>query len=246
MTPQRETGTIEIRREEITSAVAGLLIGQLNAELLETYPEPGATHFRLDPDEVGPGRGVFLVAYEDGRPAGCGAVRRIENDAAELKRMYVAPHSVVAASPGSCSNALEAEARRLGASRLVLETGRRQDGALALYAQPDTRAPALWRVYRLPIERVPWKRASASGALRKRGRAGTVVSLPQAKRPPDLIVARSTRPTPTETLRDGSGRGTSSGGLPGQVVAGVAGDAARRLCARQWGQRPCSATSTAA
>jgi hypothetical protein len=35
--------------------VARTLIGALNAELSARYPEPGATHFNLDPREVAPG-----------------------------------------------------------------------------------------------------------------------------------------------------------------------------------------------
>jgi putative acetyltransferase len=128
-------GALEIRSEELTSEAANLLIAELNAELLETYPEPGATHFRLDPDEVGPGRGVFLVAYVDGLPAGCGAARRIDNDAAELKRMYVVPAFRRRGISRLLLQALEAEALRLGARRLVLETGVRQHAALALYTQ---------------------------------------------------------------------------------------------------------------
>ena len=134
MTQTPGASALEIRPEELTSEAASLLIGELNAELLQTYPEPGATHFRLDPDEVGPGRGVFLVAYENERPAGCGAVRRIDQNAAELKRMYVVPSFRRRGISRLLLEALEAEARRLGATRLVLETGIRQDAALALYA----------------------------------------------------------------------------------------------------------------
>jgi GNAT superfamily N-acetyltransferase len=133
-------GAIEIRPEQLTSQAANLLIAELNAELLETYPEPGATHFRLDPDEVGPGRGVFLVAYENDRPVACGAVRRIDHDAAELKRMYVAPSFRRRGVSWRLLEALEAEARRLGATRLVLETGVRQHAALALYASAGFRS----------------------------------------------------------------------------------------------------------
>jgi putative acetyltransferase len=129
-----DLSTIEIRAEELTSEAASLLIAELNAELLQTYPEPGATHFRLDPDEVGPGRGAFLVAYENDRPVACGAVRRIDQDAAELKRMYVVPSFRRRGISRLLLEALEVEARRLGATRLVLETGIRQHAALALYA----------------------------------------------------------------------------------------------------------------
>ena len=140
MTQTPGASAIEIRPEELTSAAATLLIAELNAELLQTYPEPGATHFRLDPDEVGPGRGVFLVAYENDRPVACGAIRRIDQDAAELKRMYVVPSFRRRGISRLLLEALEAEARRLGVKRLVLETGVRQQAALASIAQPASQA----------------------------------------------------------------------------------------------------------
>lgn len=124
---------IEIRREEITSPVVRALIRALNAELSRTYPEEGATHFRLDPDEVAEGRGAFLVAYADGHPAGCGAIRRIDPETGEIKRMYVAPEARGQGIGRAVLAAIEAEARRLGARRIVLETGTRQSAALALY-----------------------------------------------------------------------------------------------------------------
>jgi GNAT superfamily N-acetyltransferase len=123
----------EIRREEITSLIAQQLILALNAELEDRYPEEGANHFRLDADEVADGRGAFLVAYLDGRPVGCGAVRRNEPDVAEIKRMYVVPDVRGRGIAWQVLNELEAEARRLGVRRVVLETGLRQAEALALY-----------------------------------------------------------------------------------------------------------------
>src|ERR1051325_8570556 len=70
--------SLEIRREELASPAAQGLIRALNAELEARYPEEGANFFRLDAKEVAQGHGAFLVAFLDGRPVGCGAVRRIE------------------------------------------------------------------------------------------------------------------------------------------------------------------------
>jgi GNAT superfamily N-acetyltransferase len=105
----------------------------LNAELSAMYPEPGANHFRLDPDEVGEGRGIFLIAKRKGRPVACGALRRIEQGVGELKRMYVAPQERGLGLGRLILEALEARAAGLGITRLVLETGTRQTAAVALY-----------------------------------------------------------------------------------------------------------------
>ena len=94
------TTSLQIRREELASPVSQQLIRALNAELDARYPEDGANFFRLDAEEVSEGRGGFFVAYLDGRPVGCGAVRRIEPHVAEIKRMYVAPMPEHAASVG--------------------------------------------------------------------------------------------------------------------------------------------------
>ena len=124
---------VTVVREAIHSEVAQELIRSLNAELSARYPEEGATHFRLQADEVAEGRGAFLVAYQASTPVGCGAVRVIGEAVGEIKRMYVSP-AVRGRGVGiAILDALEAEARGLGIRRLVLETGVRQQEALALY-----------------------------------------------------------------------------------------------------------------
>jgi GNAT superfamily N-acetyltransferase len=127
------TTEIDVRRADISSPLAQQLISALNAELDNRYPEEGANFFRLDAEEVADGRGAFLVATIDGRAVGCGAVRRIEPHMAEIKRMYVAPEVRGRGVGRQLLVSLEAEARRLGVRRLVLETGPRQPEALALY-----------------------------------------------------------------------------------------------------------------
>ena len=125
--------SITIMRADLTSDVSRALIGELNAELTGMYPEPGATHFGLDPSEVAEGQGAFLVIRRDGTPVGCGAVRRIDSDTAELKRMYVSPAVRGTGLGRRLVAALETEARKLGVRQLVLETGTRQLAAIALY-----------------------------------------------------------------------------------------------------------------
>ena len=104
----------------------------LNAELSDLYPEPGANHFTLDPEQVTGGRGAFLVIRRDGEAVGCGAVRVLDDETAELKRMYTAPMARGTGLGRKLVAALEAEAQALGVRRLVLETGTRQHAALAV------------------------------------------------------------------------------------------------------------------
>lgn len=127
------TETITIARADLTADVSRALVNSLNTELLAAYSEPGATHFHLDPEQVADGRGAFLVVYRTGTPVGCGALRLLDADTAELKRMYVAPAARGLGLGRQLVAALETEARALGVRRLVLETGIRQAAALALY-----------------------------------------------------------------------------------------------------------------
>ena len=124
---------LTIRDEPLASQVSRSLIARLDAELTLRYPEPGATHFRLEEDEVAPGRGAFLVALLGDEPVGCGALRRLDADTGELKRMYVDPNRRGRRIATQLLDALESRARDLGLTRLVLETGPRQTEAIALY-----------------------------------------------------------------------------------------------------------------
>ena len=130
----RQQIKIEISREDIHSPVASTLILDLNSELSSRYPEEGANHFRLDADEVEEGKGAFLVTHVDGKPVGCGAIRRLDANTAEIKRMYVVPDARGKGIGRAILTALETESRRLNVHKIVLETGDRQPEALALYA----------------------------------------------------------------------------------------------------------------
>jgi putative acetyltransferase len=136
---------IEIRPEPLGSSVARELILELNRELDARYPEDGANHFRLDEDEVAPGRGVFLVAYDGEAAIGCGAFRVVDADVAaaafggaktaEIKRMYMSPAARGRGAGRAMLEALEAAAQDVGVTHLVLETGERQHEAVGLYAR---------------------------------------------------------------------------------------------------------------
>jgi putative acetyltransferase len=144
--------TITIRRVELTADVSRTLIDALNAELRAVYPEPGATHFQLNPHEVAEGSGTFTVVYRNELPVGCGALRLLDPETAELKRMYVSPAERGKGLGRRLVAALEAEALALGVRRLVLETGVRQAAALALYRATGFKEIPLYGEYCLSPE----------------------------------------------------------------------------------------------
>ena len=126
-------GSVHIRRRTLASPEAARLIAALNAELTTTFPEPGATHFSLSDQQVVTGDGAFLVAYLDDMAVGCGAVRRLDEATAEIKRMYVDPSVRGRGIGRALVEALECEARLVGVRRIVLETGTRLAPAIKLY-----------------------------------------------------------------------------------------------------------------
>ena len=110
------------------------LLHALDEEIRARYDEPVDDFvLQLDPDEVAPGHGAFVVAWADGKAVGCGAARLIDQETAELKRMYIIPEYRRQGLAGAILRFLEDHARALGAIRVVLETVIDPPAAVALY-----------------------------------------------------------------------------------------------------------------
>jgi len=76
-----------------------------------------------------------VVAYWDGVPVGCGAIKAFDADTMEVKRMYVAPAFRGKQIATKILLELENWARELAYTRCILETGKRQPEAIALYTK---------------------------------------------------------------------------------------------------------------
>jgi putative acetyltransferase len=74
-----------------------------------------------------------IVAYIDGKPAGCGAIKPYSDSEMEIKRMYVLPEFRGKGIAKNILAALENWATELGFSACILETGKRQTEAVSLY-----------------------------------------------------------------------------------------------------------------
>jgi putative acetyltransferase len=136
-----------IAPEPFESDDARQLIAGLDASLTEVYSAEERFGPNLKAAHLEAGRGTFLVAREGDRAVGCGAVRLIDAMTAEVKRMYVEPDQRGRGVGKGVLAALEAAARRLGATHLVLETGIYQEAAIALYRHAGFTPIDCWGEY---------------------------------------------------------------------------------------------------
>ncbi|MEE1944989.1 GNAT family N-acetyltransferase [Pedobacter sp. KR3-3] len=74
-----------------------------------------------------------IVAYRDDVPVGCGAIKAFSAQAMEVKRMYVKPEHRGQGIASLVLTELESWAKLLGYEKCLLETGKRQQEAVALY-----------------------------------------------------------------------------------------------------------------
>lgn len=74
-----------------------------------------------------------LVAYEEDKPVGCGALRSFDEESIEIKRMYVEPDCRGKDFATALLAELEKWASELSYNSLVLETGKKQPEAITLY-----------------------------------------------------------------------------------------------------------------
>ena len=118
------------------------------ARAAEREADGAAYAAEVSPADVVAPVGAFLVAYLDGEPVGCGAVKRHADGVAEVKRVWVAPAARGRGVARALMARLEAEAAALGYRSALLETGLRQPEAVALYTALGYRRRAPYGRYR--------------------------------------------------------------------------------------------------
>jgi DNA-binding MarR family transcriptional regulator/GNAT superfamily N-acetyltransferase len=126
---------LEIERVDPASRTARWCVGQYFDELnrrFESGFDPASSLAAEDRDLVPP-RGAFLVAFVDGEPVACGAVKSISPDVGSLKRMWVADTVRGLGIGRRMLEALEAQSRELGLTTLRLETNHALQEAVRLY-----------------------------------------------------------------------------------------------------------------
>lgn len=106
------------------------------------------------PGKYGPPRGSLLLASYAGQAAGCVALRKIDAQSCEMKRMFVYPQLQGKGIGRGLAEGIIQEARAIGYSTMRLDTSFRQVGALNLYRSLGFRK--IDPYYELPLELQNW------------------------------------------------------------------------------------------
>lgn len=114
-------------------ADAMALLNEAALEARVLYPELFSPDSPSPTNTPTPPRGLYLGAFADGKAIACGAFRPLDAQTAELRRMFVTASARRGGVALALLARLQAEAIALGYTRLVLETGHRQQPAIALY-----------------------------------------------------------------------------------------------------------------
>lgn len=127
----KEASRILVTAEDPHCQIGLRLIGNLSTELAERYGDDGTGAF--SPEDVQVPGGAFVVAWLDGRAAGCGALRPLERGVGEVKRVFVEKAFRRQGVARAILERLETVAAQFGYRALRLETGVRQPEAIKLY-----------------------------------------------------------------------------------------------------------------
>jgi GNAT superfamily N-acetyltransferase len=126
--------TLELRREAPDGPAARALWDEYMALVEERLggPVTDAVHVFATPDAFD--GGAWLVLYDDGKPAACGGLRRLDESTGEIKRMFVTAHARGRGHARRLLSELERLARDAGLARVRLLTTEVLREARALYA----------------------------------------------------------------------------------------------------------------
>ncbi|HUB03563.1 MAG TPA: alpha/beta fold hydrolase [Solirubrobacteraceae bacterium] len=127
-------GLIRLTEEPYDGPAAQVLVPAYVDEIRAMYPDwtPDVPP-RLNRTDVEPPSGRWLVAYRNERPVGCAALKRLDDDVAEIKRVYVAPEARGSGVARALLARLETIAGAIGYTTLRMDTGAQQPASVALF-----------------------------------------------------------------------------------------------------------------
>ena len=134
--PDMSTPGIEITTADPRSPEAIELIRALSEELAWRYDyvDDGSGDFK--PEDVLSDRSIFVIGRVGDRAVACGAFRPLEDNVAEIKRMFVVPEHRGCGYSKAILAELEQRAREYGYTTVRLETGDLQPEIVARSRRP--------------------------------------------------------------------------------------------------------------
>jgi sulfopyruvate decarboxylase subunit beta len=140
-----KTGIVAVQLDDPRAAESRKLIDELDAYHINLYP--AESNHLLPVEALCQPNVTFLTARVDGLVAGCGAFVNQRGEFAEIKRMYVLPQFRGLKLGRLLLAELENRIRASGLTLACLETGVRQDEALALYEKAGYRRRSAFGEY---------------------------------------------------------------------------------------------------
>ena len=122
---------LTIERADFASEQSQSLLAELWREIDELYGNEtpsNSTLAGMDEERV-----AFVITRLNHEPVGCGAIRPLDDNVAEVKRVFVRPDYRGRGIARAIMHELEQLARDRGFSEIWLETGLRQPAAVRLY-----------------------------------------------------------------------------------------------------------------
>jgi GNAT superfamily N-acetyltransferase len=115
----------------VTDPIADELLGEYFS--MREHGMSSYRTFRPDAALFTPPAGVFLVAFLDESPVGCGGVRMLSPVRGEIKHLWMRPAARGSGAGRALLTELESRAAELGATEIVLDTNERLAAAQSLY-----------------------------------------------------------------------------------------------------------------
>jgi GNAT superfamily N-acetyltransferase len=133
---RQDEGVATIEAVDAHSPEARALVQTYLDEIGVMFPDglDPARSVTAEPYELSPPRGTFLVVRDDdGTAIGCGGLKMLDPQTAEVKRIWLAPAARGRGLGAALLEALEHAARALGAIEGRLDTNAKFESALALF-----------------------------------------------------------------------------------------------------------------
>lgn len=137
-------GNLSLKRTDSSNPDFRTLVAELDADLRQRN---GDVMDVYDQHNIIEQIDTVVIAYIDDTPAGCGCFKSYDDEAVEVKRMFVRHEARGQGISRKILTELELWANELGHAYTVLETGNNQTEALALYRKAGYEQIPAYGVY---------------------------------------------------------------------------------------------------